>query len=636
MTNVVHEGQWEAAFSYDPNGNVLNHRGRGGTEVSFSYDSMNRLSSSLIRVNSRSFAVTNFYDLNGNRTNILYPGGLNVGYTFDSENRLASVDLSGFGLSTFDFFYDSASHLTNIVYPNGVTAAFAHDADGRMTEYCYSSGSSNLLRHVMERDALGQKTREDIYAGSVPTFTHGVHQTRTHNDADQLLSAGTETYTYDANGNLRSSAGESFEWDYDNRLTGVSGQGTEVSYLYDASGVRIGRIAGTSSAVTNYFVLDYKAPLKMPLAEADADGHITRYYIWSSHGLLAHLDMNPTNGTVSAVRYYHFDELGSTLALTDQAGSETDRFAYSPYGDLLGHTGTNDTAFRWLGGYGVYYDEDADLHLTLHRAYSANMRRFISTDPSGIDGGVNLYAYANLNPLAFVDPYGLCAESGSSWGSKISGALNSLYAGHLQSEQNYAQKTAAYYNSRDYQQYSTTWAHAVKVGIDDVNEAIGPKLSVATMAYGFYRMPAAPVSRPLTTPPITKPARLPSAPNPVAPKTITDPSRLLPAPAGPNPWVGKTVSEVTTKPVGVERFAGNPKSPWVQIEGAGGTPSTLSLSPGNSANRISSSVIPAGARIQSGTAAAVPKWGGVGGAKQIEILDNNVWQNQMIWEVRPR
>jgi hypothetical protein len=47
----------------------------------------------------------------------------------------------------------------------------------------------------------------------------------------------------------------------------------------------------------------------------------------------------------------------------------------------------------------------------LNRTYSADMRRFISTDPSGIDGGVNLYAYGNLNPLFFVDPYGLCAES---------------------------------------------------------------------------------------------------------------------------------------------------------------------------------------------------------------------------------
>ena len=72
-------------------------------------------------------------------------------------------------------------------------------------------------------------------------------------------------------------------------------------------------------------------------------------------------------------------------------------------------------SYQWLGGYGVFYDASANLHLTLHRAYSADMRRFISADPMGIDGGANLYAYGALNPLAFVDPYGLCAESGGFW-----------------------------------------------------------------------------------------------------------------------------------------------------------------------------------------------------------------------------
>lgn len=72
---------------------------------------------------------------------------------------------------------------------------------------------------------------------------------------------------------------------------------------------------------------------------------------------------------------------------------------------------TTATPFQWLGGYGVYYDSDTELHLTLHRAYSSTMKRFIHPDPLGIDGGANVYMWANMNPLAFVDPYGLCADS---------------------------------------------------------------------------------------------------------------------------------------------------------------------------------------------------------------------------------
>ncbi len=101
--------------------------------------------------------------------------------------------------------------------------------------------------------------------------------------------------------------------------------------------------------------------------------------------------------------------------------SQTDQYAYMPYG-VATHTGNSQTPYQWLGGFrlrystarqdGVYYDHTTDLHLTLHRAYSSDMRKFISPDPLGIDGGVNVYAYANLNPLFFVDPLGLCADVG--------------------------------------------------------------------------------------------------------------------------------------------------------------------------------------------------------------------------------
>lgn len=154
-----------------------------------------------------------------------------------------------------------------------------------------------------------------------------------------------------------------------------------------------------------YFIIDYTDDLKRPLAETDSSGTVTRYYVWVGMRLLCHIEADGTT------RYYHADELGNTIALTDESGNLTDEFAYTPYGKVCNRTGTTETPFLWLGGGGVYYDADIDLHFTLHRVYSSNLRRFISTDPLGIDGDVNLYAYGNLNPLFFVDPYGLCAES---------------------------------------------------------------------------------------------------------------------------------------------------------------------------------------------------------------------------------
>ncbi|MBN2685222.1 MAG: hypothetical protein JXR40_08070 [Pontiellaceae bacterium] len=226
--------------------------------------------------------------------------------------------------------------------------------------------------------------------------------------SERIQSGGGWTeavYGYDANGcltNQQSAVGNRhYQYDYDNRLTSVDSASSSVEYLYDASGARIGRIveATPSSLSTNYFVIDHPDALKRPLAETDALGNVIRFYVWNGARLLCHIEANGT------VRYYHADELGSTLALTDASGNVTDQFAYMPYG-YANHSGSTTTPFQWLGGYGVYYDSATDLHLTLHRAYSSTMKRFIHPDPLGIDGGPNVYVYANQNPLFFVDPSG--------------------------------------------------------------------------------------------------------------------------------------------------------------------------------------------------------------------------------------
>ena len=66
------------------------------------------------------------------------------------------------------------------------------------------------------------------------------------------------------------------------------------------------------------------------------------------------------------------------------------------------------TVRKRAGGiYHYVFEVGGRPYLTLHRAYSSKLKRFIHPDPLGIDGGVNVYMWANMNPLAFVDPYGL-------------------------------------------------------------------------------------------------------------------------------------------------------------------------------------------------------------------------------------
>ena len=116
-------------------------------------------------------------------------------------------------------------------------------------------------------------------------------------------------------------------------------------------------------------------------------------------GLLFEVDESDT------ATYYHYDQSGSTIALTDASGAVTDRVEYSPYGTITHRTGSTDTPYLYAGQFGIQQDSNGLLHMRA-RYYSPELRRFITADPIGFAGGMNWYQYANGNPISYVDPDG--------------------------------------------------------------------------------------------------------------------------------------------------------------------------------------------------------------------------------------
>ncbi|WP_269765837.1 RHS repeat-associated core domain-containing protein, partial [Burkholderia ubonensis] len=55
---------------------------------------------------------------------------------------------------------------------------------------------------------------------------------------------------------------------------------------------------------------------------------------------------------------------------------------------------------------GQYHDDATGLHYNRHRYYDPNCGRFISKDPIGLAGGINVFRYAP-NPVGWIDPLGL-------------------------------------------------------------------------------------------------------------------------------------------------------------------------------------------------------------------------------------
>jgi RHS repeat-associated protein len=111
--------------------------------------------------------------------------------------------------------------------------------------------------------------------------------------------------------------------------------------------------------------------------------------------------------------YYHLDHLGTPLAMTDSNGTIVWQADYDPFGGLATLSGTELNNFRFPG---QYYDNETGLHYNWHRYYNPETGRYITPDPIGLAGGINLYMYANGNPIRFTDPRGLEALFGGAEG----------------------------------------------------------------------------------------------------------------------------------------------------------------------------------------------------------------------------
>ncbi len=105
------------------------------------------------------------------------------------------------------------------------------------------------------------------------------------------------------------------------------------------------------------------------------------------------------------IYYYHADVLGSIMAITDENQNLVQRYEYDAYGNIT-HRETNfEQPYTYTGR---EFDEESGLFFYRARYYDPTVGRFISSDPIGLAGGLNRYAYVDNNPVNVTDPTGEC------------------------------------------------------------------------------------------------------------------------------------------------------------------------------------------------------------------------------------
>jgi RHS repeat-associated protein len=112
-------------------------------------------------------------------------------------------------------------------------------------------------------------------------------------------------------------------------------------------------------------------------------------------------------------RYYHYDGLGSTRLLTDEAGNVTDSYCNTAFGTPVDTGAANPTVnpFRYVGQRGYYLYDDTGNYYVRARTYSPVLARWLSEDPLDfVPGEANLFRYVRNMVLAQSDPSGLACS----------------------------------------------------------------------------------------------------------------------------------------------------------------------------------------------------------------------------------
>ncbi|HYQ55638.1 MAG TPA: RHS repeat-associated core domain-containing protein, partial [Pseudomonas sp.] len=173
------------------------------------------------------------------------------------------------------------------------------------------------------------------------------------------------------------------------------------AYRYDSLGRRVAKQAEINGEVEQKRFL--WQGLRM-LREETPGQSIVYLYEPGSYAPLARVDQ--AEGEEQKVYYFHTDQIGTPLELTNSEGEIVWQATYRSWGSIE-HLAVNEVEQN-LRFQGQYFDSETGLHYNTYRYYDSEVGRFLSHDPIGLAGGINIYSYVT-NPLQEVDPLGWCS-----------------------------------------------------------------------------------------------------------------------------------------------------------------------------------------------------------------------------------
>ena len=328
------------------------------------------------------------YDETGNITKIYDSGTLKVSYAYDGLDQLLRED--------------------NLWLNKSIT--YSYNAGGNLTskkEYAYTTGT------------LGSATSTDSYTYGDSNWT------------DKLTKFNNKSITYDAIGNPLTYDGYTYTWQKGRQLQSITGNSLNLSFAYNADGLRTKKING--STTTQY---SYVGSLLM----SQTDGTNTLDFMHDEAGSAVSVRFAGNN------YYYLYNLQGDVVALYNNSGAIVCKYTYDSWGKLVSvkdanggniSSATHIANLNPLRYRGYYYDIETQWYYLQSRYYNPQWRRFISADAycdtdTGIVG-TNMFAYCDNNPVNSADYTGFASKYNlleTTLLTYVSGAVAEWIVGH--------------------------------------------------------------------------------------------------------------------------------------------------------------------------------------------------------------